>query len=77
MNEKEVLQDIMKFVNMNQVTLGDKAGYRSKSAITEIFNRRGMKVDIMLKLLAAMDCELIVKHKESGKEWTIEQQQTD
>ena len=71
MNEKEVLQDVMKSVNMNQTALGEKAGYKSKSAITEILNRRGMKVEILLKLLTAMDCKLVVRHSESGKEWTI------
>ena len=71
MNEKETLREIMKTLNLNQTMLGEKAGYKSKSAITEILNRRGMKVDILLKLLSAMDCELTVKHKESGKEWVI------
>ena len=71
MNEKEVLLDVMKTVNINQTTLGEKAGYKSKSAITEILNRRGMKVDILLKLLSAMDCELVVKHIPSGQEWNI------
>lgn len=71
MNEKEVLIAVMKFLNMNQTTLGEKAGYKSKSAITEIMNRRGMKLEILLKLLSAMDCELIVKHPSSGQEWEI------
>lgn len=71
MNEKEILQDIMKTVGMTQTALGEKAGYRSKSAITEILNRQGMKLDILLKLLTAMDCELVVKHVPSEKEWTI------
>lgn len=71
MTEKEMIVDVMKTLNINQTTLGEMAGYKSKSAITEILNRRGMKIDILLKLLTAMDCELVVRHPDSGKEWSI------
>lgn len=71
MNIKELLLTIMKAQGMTQTTLSEKAGYKSKSAITEILNRRGMKVEILMKLLSVMNCELVVKDKTTGEEYTI------
>ena len=69
MTEKDVILAIMNEVGVNKSELSNMAGYNSKSAVTEILNRTGMKIDILLKLLNAMNCELIVRHDD--KEWTI------
>lgn len=70
MTEKDVVLSVMTEVGVNKSELSNMAGYSSKSAVTEILNRTGMKVDILLKLLNAMNCELIVRH--DGKEWIID-----
>ena len=69
MNEKEIVRDIMKTLNINQSELASKTGYKSASGISEILNRRGMRVDIFQKLVEAMGCELVVRNGE--KEWVV------
>ena len=67
MNEKDILLQLMKETGINKTTLSELAGYNSKSAVTEILNRKGMQVNILVKLLEALGCELVIRYK--GKEW--------
>ena len=69
MNEKEILLQLMKETGINKTTLSELAGYNSKSAVTEILNRKGMQVNILVKLLEALGCELVIRHE--GKEWLM------
>lgn len=75
MNEKELLLVLMKETGINKTTLSDLAGYKSKSAVTEILNRQGMRVEILVKLLEALGCELVVRYK--NKEWYMTHPSTE
>ena len=69
MNEKEIVRDIMKTLDINQTELAERTGYKAASGISEILNRKGMRVDILLKLINAMGCEVVVRSKDC--EWVI------
>lgn len=69
MNEKEIVRDMMKTFGFNQTDLAAKTGYKSAAAISEILNRRGMRVEILQKLVEAMDCTLVIRS--DNHEWTI------
>ena len=75
MNEKEVLLQLMSETGINRTTLSNLVGYSSKSAVTEILNRQGMRVDIFVKLLEGLGCELVVKYKD--KEWYMTKAQEE
>ncbi len=53
--------------------LADKLGYRSASGVGErLRNKNAMRVDVMFKMLEAMDCELVVRSKTApNKEWVV------
>lgn len=72
MNEKDIIKEVMAESGINRVTLGEMCGYKSKSAITEIMNRTGMKVEIFSKLLSAMGCEIIIRRVSTGTEWRLD-----
>lgn len=63
MNEKKVLREVMDVKRMSQQQLADKAGYRSQGHIGNILARPSMRVDVLVRLLNAMDCELVVRSK--------------
>ena len=69
MNEKEIVRDIMKTLDINQTELAERTGYKAASGISEILNRKGMRVDILLKLVNAMGCEVVIRSKDC--EWVI------
>ena len=71
MNEKDIIKEIMTENKINRITLGEMCGYKSKSAITEIMNRAGMKIEIFVKLLNAMGCEVVVRNASTGSEWEV------
>ena len=79
MNAKNTVKEIMKVRDHNYRTLAEKLGYvteKGEGIPTGVANRlsgaQDMRVDTLVKFLAAMDCELVVKSKKADKrEWTI------
>ena len=73
MTSKDVIRDIMKSRCYTQQTLSEKLGYTSQSAIAaRLKGATEMRVDTLVKMLEAMDCELVVKSKlKDKKEWRI------
>lgn len=62
MNATDLIKDIMKEKGWTCATLAKKLGYSSGSFISEKLRREnGMRTDWFIKILNAMDCEIIVK----------------
>lgn len=68
MNEIEIVKALMKAKGMSGATLADKLGFNTASAVTNRLQSKTMTVEVLIRLLDAMDCELIIKNKVGGKE---------
>ena len=79
MNAKNTVKEIMKLRGHNTRTLAKKLGYVNKDGDvlhTGVANRlsgaQEMRVDTLVKFLAELDCELVIKSTTTDKaEWTI------
>ena len=79
MNSKDTVKAIMKMRGHSYRTLAQKLGYVAQNGDvlpTGIANRlsgaQEMRVDTLIKLLEALDCELVIKSKTTDKqEWVI------
>ena len=63
MNEKAVLREAMKVKGISQAKLAEDAGYRYQSSVGNIMMRPSMRVDVLVRLLNALDCELVVRSR--------------
>ena len=68
MNEIEIVKALMKAKGVSGAVLADKLGYKTPSAVTNRLQSKTMTVEVLVNLLAAMDCELVIKNKVGGKE---------
>lgn len=68
MNEIEIVKALMKAKGVSGAVLAEKLGYNTPSAVTNRLQSKTMTVEVLVNLLAAMDCELVIKNKVGGKE---------
>lgn len=68
MNEIEIVKALMKTKKVSGAVLADKLGFNTASAVTNRLQSKTMTVEVLVNLLAAMDCELIIKNKVGDKE---------
>lgn len=71
MNEIEIVKALMKAKGMSGAVLADKMGFSTPSAVTNRLQSKTMTVEVLIRLLEAMDCELIIKNKVGDKETYI------
>lgn len=73
MNSKKIVRNIMKMRGHTYESLANKLGYEKPNRVSERLRNSGeMRVDTLVKFLAEMDCELIIKSKLQGKEeWIV------
>lgn len=79
MNAKNTVKEIMKVRGHNYRTLAAKLGYVTQNGDvlhTGVANRlsgaQEMRVDTLIKFLAQLDCELVIKSTTADKqEWKI------
>ena len=68
MNSKQITVKIMKQRGFTYQALAAKLGYKTTSGITErIRGKHEMRVDTLVSILEAMDCELVIKSKLKDK----------
>ena len=65
MNEKDIIREIMKLKGYNQTLVAEKAGLKRQSNMAEMLRSRNLRVDNLVRLLEAMDCELVIRSKTS------------
>lgn len=68
MNEIEIVKTLMKSKGVSGAVLADKLGFNTPSAVTNRLQSKTMTVEVLVKLLEAMDCELVIKNKVGAKE---------
>ena len=64
----------MKLRGFSNQSLATKLGKSTASAVsTKLSREKGMRMDIFLEMVEAMDCEVIIKSKLADKsQWKIE-----
>lgn len=67
MNEIEIVKALMKSKGYSGKLLAEKLGYNTPSAVTNRLMSKTMTVEMLIKLLDAMDCELVIKDKTGEK----------
>lgn len=79
MNEKQIIKTAMKNRGINQEQLAHEVGYKNQSSISNRLCGNSMRVDTFVKLLSAMDYEVVVRSKKGDQEesWTISQNNCD
>lgn len=68
MNEIEIVKTLMKAKGFSGAKLADKMGFNTASAVTNRLQSKTMTVEKLIELLAAMDCELVIKNTVGDKE---------
>ena len=74
MNAIDTVKTIMKEKGLSQEQVGTKAGYANgQVGVSAIINRgkKDMNVSNLAKLAEAMGCELVVRDKNSDREWIV------
>lgn len=57
---------------INQTVLAEKAGFKNQSNIATLLKSdKGMRTDNLFSLLEALNCELVIRDRDSGEEKTI------
>ena len=68
MNSKQIIVELMRQRGFTYQTLATKLGYKAPSGITErIRGKCDMRVDTLITILEAMDCELVIRSKLKDK----------
>lgn len=67
MNEIEIVKTLMKEKNMSAKVLAEKLGHNTPSGVTNRLQSKTMTVEKLIEILAAMDCELIIRNKVGDK----------
>lgn len=68
MNEIEIVKAMMKTKKASGAVLAEKLGFKTPSAVTNRLQSKTMTVEVLIKLLDALDCELVIRHKMGDKE---------
>ena len=73
MNIEKTIKEIITKKGYTQKSLAAKLGYEHASGVSEKLRRKGgMRLDTFIKILNAMDCELIIKSTTNRDEWRID-----
>lgn len=74
MNDKEIIRRAISVRGYTQELLAKKVGYASQSGISRaLLAKNSARLDTFVKLLDAMDFEVVVRSKtKSGEEWKVE-----
>ena len=73
MNSKNIVKEIMKQRGHTNASLANKLGFATSSGVSErLRGTTEMRVDTLINLLTAMDCELVIRSKVGDKEkWVV------
>lgn len=63
MDEKEIIRILMKKKGYSQAIIAEKAGLKRQSNVSEMMRSQNMRVDNLIRILTAMDCELVIRSK--------------
>ena len=67
MKANEIVKSIMWDKHITQSELSKMLDFKTQSSVSWVLNR-DMKVSTLVKFLSVLDCELVIRSKETGKE---------
>ncbi len=71
---KDILKEIKSAKGYTNASLAEKCGYATASGIsTKLEGADTIRIDTLIKILDAMDCELVIRDKAGDEEWRIGQ----
>lgn len=75
MNEKDAIRAILGMKRMSQLDLAEAVGYPSQSHVSGLLNRNknGIRCDKLCQLLEGLDCDLIIRDRQTKTEFLVEQ----
>lgn len=78
MKPNKVTRDVMKFRGYSNMSLAKKLGKSTPTTISNALSREnGMRIDTFLKMIEAMDCEVVVRSVLKDKtEWKVTSEDT-
>ena len=73
MNSKKIVREVMTMRGHTYESLAKKLGFKNPSSVSErLRGTTEMRVDTLIKLLASMDCEVVVRSTtKDKKEWVL------
>lgn len=72
MQAKNVIKSIMQKKDVTQIDIMQKLKLKSQSSVSSMLSR-DMKASTIVKFLEFLNCELIIRDKDSGQEFTIDE----
>ena len=66
--EIEIVKTLLKSKKMTHALLADKLGMATPSGVSNRLQGKSMTVEVLVKMLDAMDCELVIRNKVGDKE---------
>ena len=73
MNIETIIKEIISKKGYTQKSLANKLGFEHASGVSEKLRRKGgMRLDTFVKILNAMDCEVVIRSKTNRDEWKID-----
>lgn len=80
MNEKEIIRTALKVRGINQTILANRANLKRQSNVAEMLRGKSMRVDNLVRLLDAMDFDVIIKDRNGANRenvWKVEYDVTE
>lgn len=68
MNEIEIVKSLMKNKKISHAIMAEKLGLATSTGVSNRLQGKSMTVEVLIKMLEAMDCELIIRNKVGDKE---------
>lgn len=66
MTGTEIVREIMDDRRYTQQKLSELAGYKRQTNVSELLRSNNMRIDHFVRMIEAMDCEVIVKSKKAA-----------
>lgn len=68
MNEIQIVKELLSTKGMSYKVLAENMGLKTPSGVGNRLQSKTMTVEVLVEMLAAMDCELIIKNRVGDKE---------
>ena len=72
MTVNDTIKTLMSGKNITQGEITKRLGMKSQSGVSQALNR-DMKVSMLIRFLNTLDCDLVIRDKDSGREYTVEE----
>lgn len=78
MTEVEIIKTIMKSKKVTQTELAKRMGYTAQGGVGSVFgSKKGVRTDIIVKMLRELNCELIIRDRDNMKEYAVRPEEND